>query len=101
MLVEDLRRTNRIRQQLDRNKLEFIQVAAHELRTPLTVMLGWLGVIRSDPAVGGSPRLQAVLDGLRQGIERLHAIVTTLRTSAGSTATRCGWRRCRCRSAAW
>jgi signal transduction histidine kinase len=78
MLIQDLRRTNSILQQLDRNKLEFIQVAAHELRTPITVMKGYINVMKLDQAVRASPMLMEVLDGLNKGTDRLHEIVNTM-----------------------
>lgn len=78
MLIQDLRRTNQILQQLDRNKLEFIQVAAHELRTPLTVMKGYINVMKLDQVVRANPMLMEVLDGLNKGTERLHEIVNTM-----------------------
>jgi CRP-like cAMP-binding protein len=49
MAIAELQRTNNVLRQLDRNKLEFIQVAAHELRTPLTVLMGYVKVLRSFP----------------------------------------------------
>lgn len=76
--VDDLRRTNQTLQLLDRNKLDFIQVAAHELRTPITVMKGSLSVLRADNAVSGNPALLRILDSLAKGTERLHEIVNTM-----------------------
>ena len=76
--ITDLQRTNRVLAQLDRNKLEFIEVAAHELRTPLTVMKGYLNVLRLDESLKGDGTLQEVLDGLNRGTERLHEIVNTM-----------------------
>ncbi|MEP7356451.1 MAG: cyclic nucleotide-binding domain-containing protein, partial [Anaerolineales bacterium] len=76
--IHDLQRTNRILAQLDRNKLEFIEIAAHELRTPLTVMKGYLNVLRQDEGLTGDSTRQQVLDGLNRGTERLHEIVNTM-----------------------
>jgi signal transduction histidine kinase len=76
--IQDLRRTNQILAQLDRNKLEFIQVAAHELRTPLTVMKGYINVMKLDNAVRSNAMLMEVLDGLNKGTDRLHEIVNTM-----------------------
>lgn len=78
MAIDDLQRTNRLLAQLDRNKLEFIDVAAHELRTPLTVMKGYLNVLRLDPALQGNAQLEEIFDGLTRGTERLHEIVNTM-----------------------
>ncbi|MGH7461636.1 MAG: cyclic nucleotide-binding domain-containing protein, partial [Longimicrobiales bacterium] len=78
MAIQDLQRTNKVLAQLDRNKLEFIEVAAHELRTPLTVMKGYINVMKMDGAVKDSPMLGEVLEGLSKGTERLHEIVNTM-----------------------
>jgi len=78
MAIQDLRRTNRVLALLDRNKLEFIQVAAHELRTPLTVMKGYLNVMKLDQTIRSNPQLLEVLDGLSKGTDRLHEIVNTM-----------------------
>jgi signal transduction histidine kinase len=76
--ITDLQRTNRVLAQLDRNKLDFIQVAAHELRTPLTIMKGYLNVIRTDPALPAGGLLAEALEGLSRGTERLHEVVTAM-----------------------
>jgi signal transduction histidine kinase len=76
--IQELERTNQVLGQLDRNKLEFIEVAAHELRTPLTVMKGYLNVLKMESPVRDNPNLREVLDGLTRGTERLHEIVNTM-----------------------
>jgi signal transduction histidine kinase len=76
--IHDLQRTNRILAQLDRNKLEFIEIAAHELRTPLTVMKGYLNVLRQDEGLTADSTRLEVLEGLSRGTERLHEIVNTM-----------------------
>src|SRR5215213_1647273 len=48
-MIADLQKTNQVLRQLDRNKLEFILIAAHELRTPLTVLNGYVNVMRAIP----------------------------------------------------
>jgi signal transduction histidine kinase len=78
MAIEDLQRTNQVLAQLDRNKLEFIEVAAHELRTPLTVMKGYLNVLRMDGDIRGNAMLAEVLEGLSRGTDRLHEVVNTM-----------------------
>ena len=78
MAIQDLQRTNKVLAQLDRNKLEFIEVAAHELRTPLTVMKGYINVMKMDPSVRGNTMLVEVLEGISKGTERLHEIVNTM-----------------------
>jgi signal transduction histidine kinase len=76
--IQELQRTNKVLAQLDRNKLEFIEVAAHELRTPLTVMKGYINVMKMDGAVKNNPMLVEVLEGLSKGTDRLHEIVNTM-----------------------
>jgi signal transduction histidine kinase len=78
MAIVDLQRTNRVLSQLDRNKLEFIQVAAHELRTPLTVMKGYLNVVKQESTPQADSMLAAALDGLSRGTERLHEVVNAM-----------------------
>jgi len=76
--ITDLQRTNRVLAQLDRNKLEFIEVAAHELRTPLTVMIGYLNVLKLDEGLNGDATRREVLEGLSHGTERLHEVVNAM-----------------------
>lgn len=78
MAIQDLQRTNKILRQLDRNKLEFIQVAAHELRTPLTVLKGYVNVLRSFPEIKANTSLNEVLDGIHKGAERMHEVVNMM-----------------------
>lgn len=75
--IQHLEATNQVLRQLDRNKLEFIQVAAHELRTPLTVVKGYVDLLRARP--NQSPAAQdEVLEGIRKGVERMREIVDTM-----------------------
>src|SRR5512134_594519 len=56
-MIDDLQKTNKVLRQLDRNKLEFIMIAAHELRTPLTVLNGYVNLMRSLPETQANPSL--------------------------------------------
>jgi signal transduction histidine kinase len=76
--IQDLQSTNKVLRQLDRNKLEFIQVAAHELRTPLTVIKGYANVLRSSPDIKANATLGEVANGLIKGAERMHEVVNTM-----------------------
>jgi signal transduction histidine kinase len=76
--IADLQRTNKVLRQLDRNKLEFIQVAAHELRTPLTVLKGYVDLLGSFPAVMANAALSDVLEGIRKGAGRMHEVVNMM-----------------------
>jgi signal transduction histidine kinase len=76
--IEELQKTNKLLRHLDRNKLEFIQVAAHELRTPVTVLKGYANVLGSFPAIKENTALIEVLDGINKGADRMHEIVNTM-----------------------
>ncbi|MBL8063098.1 MAG: cyclic nucleotide-binding domain-containing protein [Anaerolineales bacterium] len=78
MAIRHLQNTNKILRQLDRNKLEFIQVAAHELRTPLTVLKGYANLMRSAQEVKANPALVEVTEGILKGTDRLHGVVNTM-----------------------
>ena len=78
MAIADLQRTNNILRQLDRNKLDFIQVVAHELRTPLTVLNGYVKILRSLPEVKANAALGDVVNGVIKGSERIHEVVNLM-----------------------
>ena len=78
MAIQDLQRTNKILRMLDRNKLEFIQVAAHELRTPLTVLKGYVSVMKSLPQMKDNPSITEIMDGINKGAERMHEVVNMM-----------------------
>ena len=78
MAIADLQRTNNILRQLDRNKLEFIQVAAHELRTPLTVLNGYVKLLRSFPDISSNPVVTDVINGIIKGSDRIHEVVNLM-----------------------
>jgi signal transduction histidine kinase len=76
--VNELNSAYQTLEKLDKNKSDFIQVAAHELRTPLTVIKGYLGMIKTSPAVQKDPSLAQVMEGVLQGTNRLHQIVNSM-----------------------
>lgn len=76
--IQDLQRTNKMLRQLDRNKLEFIQVAAHELRTPITVMKGYINIMKMAAGVKGNASLAEVLEGIEKGTDRMHQVVNAM-----------------------
>ena len=76
--IQDLQNTNKVLHHLDRNKLEFIQVAAHELRTPLTVLKGYVNVLRSFPDIKTNAALDEVINGIIKGADRMHEVVNTM-----------------------
>jgi signal transduction histidine kinase len=78
MAIAELQRTNTLLRLLDRNKLDFIQVAAHELRTPLTVLNGYVKVLRSFPDIKTNAALGEVIDGIIKGSDRIHEVVNLM-----------------------
>jgi signal transduction histidine kinase len=76
--VDELNSAYQTLEKLDKNKSDFIQVAAHELRTPLTVIKGYMGMIKTSPAVQNDSSLAQVMDGVIQGTNRLHQIVNSM-----------------------
>ncbi|HAV78515.1 MAG TPA: hypothetical protein DCX53_14295 [Anaerolineae bacterium] len=77
-MIEDLQKSNKVLRQLDRNKLEFIQVAAHELRTPLTVLNGYVKVLKGSSQAGAGSGLEGIVAGIIKGTERIHEIVNMM-----------------------
>ena len=78
MMIADLQKANKVLRQLDRNKLEFIQVAAHELRTPMTVLKGYANLLLSSPELKANAPLSVVVDGIVKGTDRMHSVVNTM-----------------------
>jgi DNA-binding LacI/PurR family transcriptional regulator/signal transduction histidine kinase len=76
--VDELNSAYQTLAKLDKNKSDFIQVAAHELRTPLTVIKGYMGMIKSAPVLQKDPSLVQVMEGVVQGTNRLHQIVNSM-----------------------
>ena len=76
--IKDLQKTNKVLRQLDRNKLEFIQVAAHELRTPLTVLKGYVDMLHAFPDIEENKALRSMLAGISKGADRMHEVVNTM-----------------------
>ncbi|MGB7874806.1 MAG: ATP-binding protein [Anaerolineales bacterium] len=78
MAIKDLQKTNKVLRQLDRNKLDFIQVASHELRTPLTVLKGYVELLDSFPEVKTNAAIVDVLAGINKGTDRMHEVVNLM-----------------------
>ena len=77
-MIEELQRSNKVLRQLDRNKLEFIQVAAHELRTPLTVLNGYVNVLRSMSDISANASADEVIQGILKGTDRIYEVVNLM-----------------------
>jgi signal transduction histidine kinase len=76
--VEELNNAYNTLAKHDKNKSAFIQVAAHELRTPLTVIKGYLGMLSVDPVVQANNVLSQAIEGVSQGTNRLHQVVSSM-----------------------
>ncbi|HEX9331567.1 MAG TPA: ATP-binding protein, partial [Anaerolineales bacterium] len=76
--VDELSNAHNTLKKLDKNKSDFIQVAAHELRTPLTVIKGYMGMLKSAPAIQSNPTNVQAMEGVMQGTDRLHQIVNSM-----------------------
>jgi signal transduction histidine kinase len=76
--VEELNNAYNTLAKHDKNKSAFIQVAAHELRTPLTVIKGYLGMLQADANIKNNPMLSQAIEGVLQGTNRLHQIVSSM-----------------------
>lgn len=76
--TEELRLALAKLERMDKNKGDFINVAAHELRTPLTIMRGYLQMVQADSAVQSNPYLKQALDGLDRGTQRLQEIINSM-----------------------
>ncbi|MFZ5883898.1 MAG: cyclic nucleotide-binding domain-containing protein [Chloroflexota bacterium] len=77
-MIEELQKSNKVLRQLDRNKMEFIQVAAHELRTPLTVLNGYANVLRAMSGNETNAAMEEVVQGILKGTERIHEVVNLM-----------------------
>ena len=76
--VDELSNAHNTLQKLDKNKSDFIRIAAHELRTPLTVIKGYMGMMKSAPAIKANPTLTIAMEGVLQGTDRLHQVVNSM-----------------------
>ncbi len=73
--INELRDAYQTLAQLDKAKLDFIEIAAHELRTPLTVIQGYADVLQNNRKLKNDPMLNEVVDGIIRGSKRLYEIV--------------------------
>ncbi len=62
-------------QQLDRNKSNFISVAAHELKTPLTLIEGYTSMMVDAVENSDQSQISTLLKGVNTGIHRLRYII--------------------------
>ncbi len=63
---------------LDKNKSDFIAVAAHELKTPLTLIEGYTKMLLADADEQRKPETAAMLQGIATGTTRLYEIIENM-----------------------
>jgi signal transduction histidine kinase len=74
-ISNELGKTQEKLQQLDRNKSNFISVAAHELKTPLTLIEGYTSMMVDVAQNSEQPQMNSYLHGVETGIHRLRHII--------------------------
>ncbi|MBI5944263.1 MAG: HAMP domain-containing histidine kinase [Chloroflexi bacterium] len=74
-ISSELGKTQEKLQQLDRNKSNFISVAAHELKTPLTLIEGYTAMMADTVEQSGQSQIETLLKGVNTGIHRLRHII--------------------------
>lgn len=74
--TQELERTNRILEQMDRTKSSFIHISAHELRTPLTLIQGYSYMLQQMSK--DDPELETLSKGLMDGYDRMEEVVSSM-----------------------
>jgi signal transduction histidine kinase len=74
----DLRVAYERLQRLERNKTDFIQIAAHELRTPLTVLRGCSDMLLVDRVIKESEYHHQVISSMHSGAMRMQDVVDVM-----------------------
>ena len=74
--TQELEKTNRILEQMDRTKTRFIQVAAHELRTPLTIVQGYAQLMEAKS--GENEQISKYTAGIIEGTNRMVDIIDNM-----------------------
>lgn len=72
----ELKRTNKILEQMDRTKASFISISAHELRTPLTLIQGYIYML--EQMSNREPELAILTKGLSDGYNRMEEVVNSM-----------------------
>ena len=77
--TQQLNDANRVLEKLDKNKSDFIDIAAHELFTPVTVIIGFAQIVqRYATQNDGALRLSGQLAGILTEANRMHAIINNM-----------------------
>ncbi len=74
-ISSELNETQNKLQELDRNKSNFISVAAHELKTPLTLIEGYTSMMVDVVEGSEQSQINGLLEGVNTGIHRLRHII--------------------------
>jgi signal transduction histidine kinase len=74
-IASELNKTQEKLQELDRNKSNFISVAAHELKTPLTLIEGYTTMMVEKAEQADQSPINDLLKGVNTGILRLRQII--------------------------
>lgn len=74
--TNELEKTYKVLEQMDRTKVSFIEVAAHELRTPLTLVKGYTQMLAMK--LKDEPEMIALTQGILDGSDRMQEIVGSM-----------------------
>jgi signal transduction histidine kinase len=74
--TEELERTNKTLEQMDRTKVSFIHISAHELRTHLTLIQGYTYMLQQ--MAKKEPELEPISNGLMDGFYRMEEVVNNM-----------------------
>lgn len=72
----ELEKTNQVLEQMDNNKMRFIQISAHELRTPMTLVQGYAQMAQIKSA--GNADLERYTKGILDGTSRMVDIIDNM-----------------------
>lgn len=71
-------RAERARQELDRNRVNFIAMTSHELRTPLTVIRGYIDLFSQHLDNYDPDQMDTYLDDIGENISRLERLINAV-----------------------
>ncbi len=75
-IAEGLEKTRQDLEKLDKNKSDFISIAAHELKTPLTLIEGYSAMLKDElDKLPDQTQALTLLNGIENGSRRLKEIV--------------------------
>lgn len=78
-IAKELEKANATLESLDKNKSDFIAIAAHELKTPLTLIEGYAAMLRDQVSnVGELNQVRLLLKGIDNGTLRLREIINDM-----------------------